>query len=372
MQVSLLSALAYWSSDYLSMQAAGPLIAIKRIRDANGVPKAFGFAEYSDGESVLRCLELINNIPLPSGQPGVPDRNLSVKADDKTRGRLNAFQSSKDPTKDEVDAEAMEQAQNYLRSILTELREAGGSDKADSGAQSRLDPDRRQIQHLQDLGPEDLPEESRGIITKEIAFFRERAAKKEADRKAAQAEKDRTAGLAAAHFGRSNTTINQPAYADQGYQQRGPPPDEQNRRQDSPPQRNMYNDQQQLNYGDQPPQQQQQYGQRSGGFAPRGGRGGAFGNYPQRGGYQQQNNQRQWGRQDDSQGYNKPVGFVRAGDEMSPHGDDARRGNGHDVNEDDLPDEERERLRQDRKRRDAEWAFRDVRRCRPSLHTIAN
>jgi RNA-binding protein 25 len=26
--------------------------------------------------------------------------------------------------------------------------------------------------HLQDLGPEDLPEESRGLITREIAFFR--------------------------------------------------------------------------------------------------------------------------------------------------------------------------------------------------------
>jgi RNA-binding protein 25 len=46
--------------------------------------------------------------------------------------------------------------------------------------------------HLQDLGPDDLPEESRGLITSEIALFRERAAKREEQKKLAEANRQRS------------------------------------------------------------------------------------------------------------------------------------------------------------------------------------
>jgi RNA-binding protein 25 len=49
-------------------KTAGPLIQLKRIRDASGKPKAFGFAEYGDPESVLRCLEVINGAKVPGDQ----------------------------------------------------------------------------------------------------------------------------------------------------------------------------------------------------------------------------------------------------------------------------------------------------------------
>lgn len=50
---------------------------LKRIRDASGQARNFGFADYGDAESVLRCLEVINGVPLPSNSG--PEKTLSVR-----------------------------------------------------------------------------------------------------------------------------------------------------------------------------------------------------------------------------------------------------------------------------------------------------
>jgi RNA recognition motif-containing protein len=42
------------------LNVPGPLISLKRIKDAEGKPKSFGFAEFGDAETVLRCLEVVN------------------------------------------------------------------------------------------------------------------------------------------------------------------------------------------------------------------------------------------------------------------------------------------------------------------------
>jgi RNA-binding protein 25 len=46
-------------------ECVGSLLNITRPRDANGVPKAFGFADYADAESVLRCIEVLHDMRLP-------------------------------------------------------------------------------------------------------------------------------------------------------------------------------------------------------------------------------------------------------------------------------------------------------------------
>lgn len=61
---------------------------------------AFAFVEYADPESVLRCLEVVNGAQVcPSEGEGEP-KALLVKADEKTRARLDEFEAGR--TKDEV------------------------------------------------------------------------------------------------------------------------------------------------------------------------------------------------------------------------------------------------------------------------------
>lgn len=59
------------------LNAAGPLLSLRRVRDASGAPKGFAFAEYEDLESVLRCLSCINGLRLPSKEG---EKALSVRA----------------------------------------------------------------------------------------------------------------------------------------------------------------------------------------------------------------------------------------------------------------------------------------------------
>lgn len=59
------------------LSCCGNVISWKRSTDANGEPKAFGFAEYETIEAVFSCLKIINNLP-------INDSRLLVKADQKT------------------------------------------------------------------------------------------------------------------------------------------------------------------------------------------------------------------------------------------------------------------------------------------------
>ena len=83
-------------------------------------------------------------------------------------------------------------ARDGLQEVLASMKnEAAGIGDGDD---EELNPDGtkkyRIPAHLQDLGPDDLPEESRGLITREIAFFRERAAKREEASKVAEQKRD--------------------------------------------------------------------------------------------------------------------------------------------------------------------------------------
>jgi RNA-binding protein 25 len=187
------------------------------------------------------------------------------------------------------DAELLRQTRDKLKEVLDTMRDP----TARATPSETPDPNKPRLHsHLQDLGPEDLPEESRGLITREIAFFRERAAKKEADRMQQEQERERN----------------------------------------------------------------NSFERNSGSFASQGGRG-AFGAGRGRTGSPQVNNQRynqaahaQGSPTSDPQGYNKPVGFVRAGERAGspPRGYQAT-------------DEEFESQRQERRKREAEMAYRDVR-----------
>ena len=74
-------------------QAVGSFLKINRIRDAEGKPKGFGFVEYGDAESVLRCLALINGAQVTAADG--EEKTLMVKADAKVRERLNTHEAGR-------------------------------------------------------------------------------------------------------------------------------------------------------------------------------------------------------------------------------------------------------------------------------------
>eukprot|EP00347_Sterkiella_histriomuscorum_P022680 403337558 len=69
-------------------RCCGQLISWKRSTDASGEPKAFGFVEFENIESVFACLKIINNLPLM-------DSRIIVKANEKTNQFLNDWRELK-------------------------------------------------------------------------------------------------------------------------------------------------------------------------------------------------------------------------------------------------------------------------------------
>ena len=84
-------------------------------------------------------------------------------------------------------------------------------------------PPERVLTHLQDLAPEDLPEQQREVITGEIALFRERAAKRAAEKKEleAQMEARRTSNAISRNNGSQQQQQQQ---QNSGWGARGGPP----------------------------------------------------------------------------------------------------------------------------------------------------
>ncbi|CAH7688235.1 hypothetical protein BY996DRAFT_6429379 [Phakopsora pachyrhizi] len=202
---------------------AGHLVSLRRIRDPNGKPKPFGFAEYGDPESVLRCLKVIHGLKLPVDGGRSGEKSLMIKPDDKTKARLDAYEATR--IKTDQDSELDEKAVERLEGLVSQMKDP------DIVAATTTDPDlddnkpgtpngaanskKASAAHLQDLAPEDLPEESRGTITREIQFFRERAISKRGDAEKLSKERDRgrrdsdvgsPAGRGRAGYGSSNST----------------------------------------------------------------------------------------------------------------------------------------------------------------------
>ncbi|KAK4700504.1 RNA-binding protein 25, partial [Phenoliferia sp. Uapishka_3] len=154
---------------------AGPVLSLRRPSPP------FAFVEYGDPESVLRCLEVVNGATL-QGKSGT-EKTLLVKADEKTRTRLDQYEASR--VKNEQTEEFLLRAKDDLEAIVRLMKsgEAPATSTMAPADTPTRGPPERGLTHLQDLAPEDLPETSREVITGEIALFRERAAKRAAEKK---------------------------------------------------------------------------------------------------------------------------------------------------------------------------------------------
>jgi RNA-binding protein 25 len=131
-----------------------------------------------------------------------------VKADEKTRARLDQYEASR--VKNEVSSsspflepsqltpsfaqqttEFLLRAKDELTAIIDRMNSGdipSTSTLSSNATPSSSRPTERTLSHLQDLAPEDLPDSSREIITSEIALFRDRAAKRAAEKKEMEAQ----------------------------------------------------------------------------------------------------------------------------------------------------------------------------------------
>ncbi|GAA5870360.1 hypothetical protein JCM3774_002709 [Rhodotorula dairenensis] len=153
------------------LAVAGPVTSFRRPSPP------FAFVEYGEPESVLRCLEVVNaaKIRMPSGA----EKELLVKADEKTRGRLDEYEKERVQNQDFADM--TQQAKDDLATILSRIASGdpiSGAAVAPRGDDEDEDGGPKIPQHLKDLAPEDLPENHRATTLSSIAQFRQAAVKK--------------------------------------------------------------------------------------------------------------------------------------------------------------------------------------------------
>ncbi|CAF3189269.1 unnamed protein product [Rotaria socialis] len=70
------------------LQHCGSVVNWKRVQGANGKLQAFGFCEYENPESTLRCIRLLNGWQ-------IQDKKLVVKVDAKTKALLDEYKKKK-------------------------------------------------------------------------------------------------------------------------------------------------------------------------------------------------------------------------------------------------------------------------------------
>ncbi|TPX64546.1 hypothetical protein SpCBS45565_g05789 [Spizellomyces sp. 'palustris'] len=176
------------------LKLCGPVRNWRRMQDATGKPKGFGFCVYENAESVSRALrvlggegqgELARGIEL--AVPGGAPKTLKLNVDEVARKHLEQYRASRMNHEDEGEDKAIrEQLLVYARQMRDDAQRMdvdsflhsipdGGSTRPGSPTPSSAPGGK---EDLDDLPPE-MPPEQRELISREISMFRERSAQKD-------------------------------------------------------------------------------------------------------------------------------------------------------------------------------------------------
>ncbi|KAG0025916.1 hypothetical protein BGZ82_009737 [Podila clonocystis] len=195
------------------LKTTGNLVKWKRIKDPTSQQwKAFGFAEYADADSLLRTLRVLGQDgQQPKGEKPVgleltamdgsgTVKALLVKADEKTRQFLDQYEEARprtihDTEKDKVAFANAKKTIQQMKDGTLDLTESGDTDLNSNSKEAIGSKEPSKPIHPGDIlaaaaisaseaaADQDLPEEQKEQIDRELNFFRERAALKEKEKK---------------------------------------------------------------------------------------------------------------------------------------------------------------------------------------------
>ncbi|KAH9585185.1 Alpha/beta hydrolase domain-containing protein 13, variant 2 [Schistosoma haematobium] len=161
------------------LMRCGNILSWKRVQGASGKLQAFGFCEYEDPESTMRCVRLLNGFK-------VGPKALLVKVDPKTEDLLNEYRKKKEKvgeegtlgaTSDEID----QSTQRDDETVKTSLENIIKENKAmleDEGAAKKQDLHMEGPRHLT-IEDMDLDNDRKDLINREIESFRKRNEKED-------------------------------------------------------------------------------------------------------------------------------------------------------------------------------------------------
>uniref|UniRef100_A0A0X3NVL8 RNA-binding protein 25 n=1 Tax=Schistocephalus solidus TaxID=70667 RepID=A0A0X3NVL8_SCHSO len=185
------------------LMRCGNILSWKRVQGASGKLQAFGFCEYQDPESTMRCVRLLNEFE-------IIDKKLLVKVDPKTEDLLAEYKKKKQKEGDdgslgstaaEVD-EATKQddevVKTALQNILQESVSAFQLGHESPNRQDYLEGPR----HLT-LDDMDLDVDRKDLINKEIETFRRRNEKETPTEERTRRPKDTDRDYYSSRYSRS-------------------------------------------------------------------------------------------------------------------------------------------------------------------------
>ncbi|KAJ3104635.1 hypothetical protein HDU97_009026 [Phlyctochytrium planicorne] len=164
------------------LRSCGNVRNWKRVTDANGKPKGFGFCIFDSAESVLRALRILGGegseagpVELPSLDANFPSKKLLLKVDAVARRHIDDYKANMSRN---VSPEAVAQGDTMAREELGVVLKEMKSVSAESFLSSIIPAGAEKPPSgnpLDDL-PAEMPPEEREKVSKEISLFRERAA----------------------------------------------------------------------------------------------------------------------------------------------------------------------------------------------------
>ncbi|KAF9573279.1 hypothetical protein EC968_008818 [Mortierella alpina] len=185
------------------LKTTGNLSKWKRVQDPTSQQwKAFGFAEYTDADSLLRTLRVLGQDgQQPAGEKPIgleltamdgsgTVKALLVKADEKTRQFLDQYEESRPRTIHDIEKDKVALA-NAMK-IIQQMKDGTLDTSEQASEEKDDDASKKPVEKSDEAAAEaEISDEQKELMAREIQFFRERAALKEKEKREEEIKAER-------------------------------------------------------------------------------------------------------------------------------------------------------------------------------------